>query len=752
MAGVLWSSRASCIAVLPLIVLACHSGTPSTSPRNIPKVLGLSATTESGYVELHWQPVTTDPEDSYTYTVWRSSPVTEPFNTTGTRGYEVRSWPDPEMLAQIPTTLFVDGTATADTVFAYFIHAVRDWENGPASDTLVLHTPPAVAPQASWLAGPAPLTSQTRTIFEFTGEHTREFLCQLDDQPPVSCASPWQVYAAEGTHGTHLWAVGRHGLIQTEAAVWRWTVDTTPPEVQILEYPAATVTESTVMIEFAGQDNRSTMDQLTYMCQVDGEPFLVCDSPLALSGLSEGYHTLKIQAMDAVGLRSGFAALTWQLDLPPETYLGYRPADPNPLTDAVFSLRSDDPYLAGFACTVDGVAIPCDDSFSLSPIAGSHSLSAIAHDANGNVDPSPLTYSWETTTSITGAHAVTLAVGDEHVCGLTESGKLWCLGTNDFGQAGPSAPAPLGAPQWVTTTEGWTSITTGRYHSCGIQAGRLYCWGWNILGQLGTGGTPDQSDIPLRVGSDSDWAGVSAGSWHSCAWRLSGDSYCWGANDLGQLGTGDDVLRAIPTDTGQTFATVQAHGQSSCGLTASGQLQCWGANGAGQLGLGHTLFVDTPTAFAMGSWPTQWNGLAMGSEHTCALSSGGVVWCWGANHSGQTGSGILADRQLEPITISLTSVPQQIRAGGNLTCALPNSGEPLCWGEGLLNQLGNGWNDNSFTPVNSTPDRQWDSLSISSQFACGIHADSLDLAHLVWCWGSTPVGHFAVPHVMAPAP
>jgi alpha-tubulin suppressor-like RCC1 family protein len=114
-------------------------------------------------------------------------------------------------------------------------------------------------------------------------------------------------------------------------------------------------------------------------------------------------------------------------------------------------------------------------------------------------------------------------------------------------------------------------------HACAIRSGAVYCWGTNRSGQLGNGNvlpTVDDEDptqlspvnvvdfmSPLapvstsEVGvasnsptfSNTSVTIVSAGQRFTCAIR-GGNLYCWGVNDYGQLGTGDDnsTQRSIP--------------------------------------------------------------------------------------------------------------------------------------------------------------------------------------------------------------
>lgn len=78
--------------------------------------------------------------------------------------------------------------------------------------------------------------------------------------------------------------------------------------------------------------------------------------------------------------------------------------------------------------------------------------------------------------------------------------------------------------------------------------------------------------------------------------------------------------------------------------------------------------------------------LAAGTNHTCVLTVGGGVQCWGANAYGQLGDGTLQVRPLPVMVGGLTSGVQAIAAGGDQTCAVMNDGGVKCWG---------GYNDNS---------------------------------------------------------
>jgi alpha-tubulin suppressor-like RCC1 family protein len=124
-------------------------------------------------------------------------------------------------------------------------------------------------------------------------------------------------------------------------------------------------------------------------------------------------------------------------------------------------------------------------------------------------------------------------------CGINQ-GALICWGW-DWNTSNESLTSRQIGPD---TT--WTAIAVSSDYACGIDAGFLNCWGgtyW-VGSALGQGQTGAQQQ-PGRVGAASDWDAVATGLTHACALR-HGHAYCWGANDFGQLGTGDLTERTTP--------------------------------------------------------------------------------------------------------------------------------------------------------------------------------------------------------------
>ena len=214
-----------------------------------------------------------------------------------------------------------------------------------------------------------------------------------------------------------------------------------------------------------------------------------------------------------------------------------------------------------------------------------------------------------------------------------------------------------------------TQITTGTEHVCSVDAaGAAYCWGNNNLGQLGDGSTTD-SDVPVAVDTSGTLAGqtltqITTGTEHVCSVDAAGAAYCWGNNNLGQLGDGSttdsDVPVAVDTSgtlAGQTLTQITAGGSHTCALDSAGAAYCWGEGYYGELGGGiggfSALAVAVDTSGVLhGKALAQ---ITAGEFHTCAISTAGAAYCWGRNDHGQLGDGKTADSSV-PVAVDTSGV------------------------------------------------------------------------------------------------
>lgn len=238
--------------------------------------------------------------------------------------------------------------------------------------------------------------------------------------------------------------------------------------------------------------------------------------------------------------------------------------------------------------------------------------------------------------------------GGSHSCGVAESAELFCWGRNDQGQIGDSGSADRTLPVAVGEGLKWKAVSVGESHSCALTTdGAAYCWGSSLAGQLGsdTLGTITQ---PYRMQKAPPFVKISSGENHSCAITADGKLYCWGENKHGELGLSlfskySPVVQVAPQ---LTWSFVAAGSHDSCGITTEGKLYCWGLDNGGAIG------VEAADACEMDGAPGQcalplrqpvdslrFTTVATGVNHSCAITTGGVLYCWGSNDHGQLGSG-----------------------------------------------------------------------------------------------------------------
>ena len=286
--------------------------------------------------------------------------------------------------------------------------------------------------------------------------------------------------------------------------------------------------------------------------------------------------------------------------------------------------------------------------------------------------------------------------GQSHTCALDTAGGVHCWGNNDSGQLGNgSTQASMTAVEVTGLGAGIAAVSAGRMHTCAVtDAGGVYCWGHNSLGQLGDGSTTTRLTPVAVSGLSSGVMAIAAGGNHTCALTLEGHIRCWGYNAAGQLGDGSYVQRSTQvavTGLNQTVAAISASFSHTCALTTSGGVWCWGTNHMGQLGDGTTTESSRPVpVVGLGSGV---RAIATGHLHTCALTNEGIVQCWGYSPDGQLGDVTSADRKRSASAIQIGANVTTITAGSEHSCALTDQGIVKCWGDSFYGQIGDGHSD-----------------------------------------------------------
>ena len=281
-----------------------------------------------------------------------------------------------------------------------------------------------------------------------------------------------------------------------------------------------------------------------------------------------------------------------------------------------------------------------------------------------------------------------LALGGGHMCGVMPGGAVQCVGINFAGQLGNGDNADQTTPVTVTGIAAATQVEAGQFTSCAIDAGNVRCWGVNSFGQLGDGTMMGRNTPTATVLANA--AQVVVGLNTTCARRLDGTLACWGAGNDSQLGDGMSTSSTTPRNVSMTDIGTAQHISvgflHTCAIGTGGKVWCWGFNDGAQLGDG--TFTERPLPTAVLDAPPSLL-VATGANHSCSIATDRTVWCWGDNLVGQLGDGTNDMRERAGRVLDLTDVVA-ITAGGYYTCAATSNGAAYCWGENGAGQLGDG--------------------------------------------------------------
>ncbi len=308
----------------------------------------------------------------------------------------------------------------------------------------------------------------------------------------------------------------------------------------------------------------------------------------------------------------------------------------------------------------------------------------------------------------------------------------------DDDPVGPSTSVVTPALQASTLSAlSFLRVNAGAGRTCGVATdNQAYCWGSNSQGVLGDG-TTDRSLKPVAVAGGIQFRQVSEGANHTCGVATDNRAYCWGDNQFGELGDGTTSVEShtpVPVAGGLLFQQVSAGGLHTCGVTTSSLAYCWGKNDGHQLGItgGSGTEQRTPALVAGGR---QYQHIAAGSEHQCAITTAGRAFCWGWNGSGQVGDGSSGNLRTAPVRVAGELVLKAVSAEGDYTCALTTTNRAWCWGQNLGGQLGDGTQQERTRPVAVVGGKQFRQLSAGWAHTCAVTP-----ADKAFCWGDNTGG------------
>lgn len=384
----------------------------------------------------------------------------------------------------------------------------------------------------------------------------------------------------------------------------------------------------------------------------------------------------------------------------------------------------DDSMTFEWSSEDDTVATVDDEGLVLGGTHGRTRVLATAEDGTVGVAVIPV-----------AAPALDVAAGRAHTCATNAQGWTYCSGDNAFKQLAREDPLPeVSAVRVTGLAPGLivNRVLAGDDHSCGYgDDGNLHCWGRNTFGQLGQSG--DNSRVPIQTSVGNPARQLFGSSGISCALLEEGILRCAGDNRSNVISGTDaesvETFRAIHQT--ESWVQIGLGDQHICALNEDFELYCWGDSSMAQLGPNgsestHEL-VRVPGLFA---------SIWAGANVSCANSFTDELFCWG--NTPATIDGVL-EQTADPTPVTFPA-PGEIRSVGFMRSAICASLDigTFCWGDNDRSQLGDGSNDNRYTPAAVVGAGSYRKLSCGADHCCGL-SDAGD----IFCWGANGQGQLS---------
>ncbi|NXO00494.1 RPGR regulator, partial [Rhinopomastus cyanomelas] len=304
---------------------------------------------------------------------------------------------------------------------------------------------------------------------------------------------------------------------------------------------------------------------------------------------------------------------------------------------------------------------------------------------------------------------VLISCGDEHTAIVTENGKLYMFGSNNWGQLGLGSKNTVSKPTCVKALkpEKPKLAVCGRNHTLVYtEKGNVYAAGGNSEGQLGLGDTEERTTFHLIsfFTSQHRIKQLAAGSYTSAAVTEDGQLFVWGDNSEGQIGLAHEPCVSVPcqVDVGKPVSSVSCGYYHSALITGDGELYTFGEPENGKLGLLPEQLKNNRVPQPVSGIMEKVNKVACGGEHTVVLTETDV-YTFGLGQCGQLGLGTF---------VFETSIPQPVKhlrrhkiryvtCGENHTAVIAENGLMFTFGDGRHGKLGFGEENftNQFDPA-----------------------------------------------------
>uniref|UniRef100_A0AAY5L8W6 X-linked retinitis pigmentosa GTPase regulator n=1 Tax=Esox lucius TaxID=8010 RepID=A0AAY5L8W6_ESOLU len=302
-----------------------------------------------------------------------------------------------------------------------------------------------------------------------------------------------------------------------------------------------------------------------------------------------------------------------------------------------------------------------------------------------------------------------ISCGDEHTALITENGKLFMFGSNNWGQLGLGSKTTVNKPTCVKALKSekiWLAAC-GRNHTLVCTSrGNVYSTGGNNEGQLGLGDCEERTTFQLVdfFSSHGPIKMLVAGSNTSAALTESGKLFTWGDNTEGQIGLGKEMNSLTPREVtvGRPVSWVSCGYYHSAFVTVDGDLYTFGECDSGKLGLATGQLAGHRVPQHVKGITDRVTQVACGGGHTVALTEDNL-YTFGLGQFGQLGHGTFIFEARLPRSVDhfRKGLVRHVTCGENHTAVITDSGLLYTFGDGRHGKLGLGEENftNQFKPT-----------------------------------------------------